>query len=68
MTEIELIHLSRQCLNIIIGEKEILISEVRAWCIERNEDNSIVNWKFTIEDARIKLKRLYPVLSPGTQN
>lgn len=68
MAEIELSHLSRQCLDRRIPEKEILISEVDAWCKMRNEENSVVNWQFTTDDARIKLKRLYPVLEQGYQN
>lgn len=65
MAEIELSHLSRQCLDRRIPEKEVIINEVNAWCKMRNEENSIVNWQFTTNDARIKLKRLYPVHLPG---
>lgn len=65
MAEIELSHLSRQCLDRRIPEKEILISEIETWCKMRNERNSIVNWQFTTDDARIKLKRLYPVIAAG---
>jgi hypothetical protein len=68
IAEIELSHLSRQCLDRRIPEKEILISEVNAWCKMRNEEKAVVNWQFTTEDARIKLKWLYPVLSTGGQN
>jgi transposase len=60
--EIELSHLSRQCLDRRIGKKEILTNEVAAWCKRRNQEKAVVNWQFTTEDARIKLKRLYPVL------
>jgi len=60
IAEIELSHLSRQCLNRRIPDKDMLKREVKAWCKERNNEKCIVNWRFTTEDARIKLKRLYP--------
>lgn len=60
MAEIELSHLSRQCLDQRLGEKAILISEVKAWTDERNEKKVIANWQFTTADARIKLRKLYP--------
>lgn len=68
MAEIELSHLTRQCLDRRIPEKEMLVSEVNEWCKMRNEEESVVNWQFTTDDARIKLKRLYPVLSQKGQN
>jgi len=60
IAEIELSILSRQCLNRRIDNKEFLISEVSAWNDERNKNAKIVDWQFTTEDARIKLKKLYP--------
>lgn len=60
MAEIELSVLNRQCLNRRIPNKDILIEEVAAWEQRRNQNSSPVNWRFTTEDARIKLKRLYP--------
>ena len=60
MAEIELGVLSRQCLDRRMPEKERLASEVAAWEERRNERQATVNWRFTTEDARIKLKRLYP--------
>jgi hypothetical protein len=60
MAEIELGVLSRQCLDRRIPEKELLASEVAAWEQRRNERQATVHWRFTTEDARIKLKRLYP--------
>jgi len=68
VAEIELSHLSRQCLDRRIPEKEMLVSEVNKWCKMRNEEKSVVNWQFTTDDARIKLNRLYPVLSTGGHN
>jgi len=63
MAEIELSVLSRQCLDRRIGDKELLISEVDAWEKERNELWVNIDWRFMNEDARIKLKKLYPSIS-----
>ena len=60
IAEIELSVLNRQCLNRRIDNKEFLIDEISAWNEERNEKAKVVDWQFTTEDARIKLKRLYP--------
>ena len=68
MAEIELSHLNRQCLDRRIADKESIIEEVSAWNIERNQQATVVNWQFTTADARIKLKRLYPVLTNVGQN
>lgn len=62
MAEIELSHLSRQCLDQRLGEKAILDVEVKAWTKARNEKKTIANWQFTTADARIKLRRLYPTI------
>lgn len=62
MAEIELSHLSRQCLDRRIESKELLKSEVKAWMDERNNRKATMDWRFTVEDARIKLKRLYPLV------
>jgi DDE superfamily endonuclease len=62
VAEIELSHLSRQCLDRRIPDKEAFIRETDAWCNDRNENNFAVDWQFTTEDARIKLKRLYPII------
>lgn len=62
MAEIEFSHLSRQCLDRRIESKEILQQEVTAWMNERNQKKSCMEWRFTVEDARIKLKRLYPLV------
>lgn len=68
IAEIELSHLSRQCLDRRIPDQETMRNEVLAWTKTRNKEATIVNWQFTTDDARIKLKRLYPVLSLGGQN
>ena len=62
IAEIELSVLKGQCLNRRIPKMEQLKSEVKAWNIDRNNNQSKVDWQFTNDDARIKLKRLYPIL------
>ena len=60
MAEIEIGVLSRQCLNQRIPTKDKMEYEVNAWTGNRNNANLTVNWQFTTQDARIKLKHLYP--------
>lgn len=60
IAEIELNVLNSQCLDRRIPNKETLIKEVVAWNLVRNQKAASVNWQFTTQDARIKLKRLYP--------
>ena len=62
MAETELSVLSTQCLNRRIADKQTLINEVAAWESSRNQKNAKADWQFTADDARVKLKRLYPVL------
>ncbi|MBP9692042.1 MAG: transposase [Alphaproteobacteria bacterium] len=63
MAEIELSHLSRQCLDRRIPDRKTLEKEVSAWLKQRNLEASRADWQFTAEDGRIKLKKLYPTLS-----
>ncbi len=67
MAELELSHLSRQCLNRRIPDQKTLKEEVTAWFEERNTREVKVNWQFTAQDARVKLKKLYPILEPITK-
>ena len=60
MAEIELSVLGRQCLNRRIPDKATLITEVKAWEDDRNNQIVKLLWRFTTADARIKLKSLYP--------
>lgn len=60
MAEIELSVLARQCLERRIPDKERLAGEVGAWEAERNVAESSIAWRFTTNEARIKLKHLYP--------
>ena len=62
MAEIELSVLSRQCLNRRIESMDEMRREVAAWEEERNERQVEVKWQFATADARVKLRRLYPVL------
>ncbi len=62
MAEIEIGIMSRQCLSDYLADKGAIEAEVLAWCTKRNYNNSKVDWNFTTSDARIKLKRLYPVI------
>jgi len=60
MAEIELSVLSRQCLHTRVANIEKLRAKCKAWLENRNEQGTEVDWRFTTEDARIKLKNLYP--------
>ena len=62
MAESELAILSSQCLDRRIPDKDTLIAEVAAWQNKRNANHTKADWRFTAADARIKLKRLYPVI------
>lgn len=61
IAEIELSVLGRQCLSRRIPDKLTLIAEVAAWEKDRNDVKVQIDWQFRTEDARIKLKRLYPI-------
>jgi hypothetical protein len=60
MAEIELNVLTGQCLNRRIDDLKVVMKETRAWQELRNNKNAKINWQFQIENARIKLSRLYP--------
>ncbi len=60
MAEIEIGALARQCLERRIPGQDVLRQEVEAWQDRRNREAVRVDWRFTTEDARIKLKSLYP--------
>jgi hypothetical protein len=61
MAEIEISALVRQCLkDRRIPDVEALGRETKAWEAERNRLGSSVRWRFTTEEARIKLRSLYP--------
>lgn len=60
MAESELSVLSSQCLDRRISDQPTLAAEVAAWQRDRNENHATADWQFTANDARIKLKHLYP--------
>ncbi|VEN72623.1 transposase [Candidatus Desulfarcum epimagneticum] len=63
MAEIELNVLIGQCLKRRIDDIQNVKKEAHAWQKARNNKNAKVNWQFTSEDARIKLRRLYPTFN-----
>jgi len=52
----------KQCLRRRIDNIPEVTTEVAAWQSHRNNLNAKVNWQFTAQNARTKLKRLYPTL------
>lgn len=60
MVEIELSILSRQCLGQRIPDQTHLCTEVAAWADARNRCKAMIQWRFTVNDARTKLVKLYP--------
>jgi len=66
IAECELSVLTTQCLKRDIPDQETLATEVLAWATRRNHMQVRIDWQFTTDDARIKLKRLYPVLKVQT--
>jgi hypothetical protein len=65
MAELELSVLARQCLQERMESQDNLARQVQAWQNRRNQTATRVNWHFTTQDARIKLKRLHPQLLHG---
>lgn len=62
MAEIELSVFTSQCLNRNIDTMEKLQEEATAWYVDRNRRQKGIDWQFSVDDARTKLKRLYPVV------
>lgn len=62
MAEIEFSLLSHQCMRDRMADRDYLTQEVLAWVNNRNSVKSDMKWRFTTDDARMKLKRLYPIL------
>lgn len=65
MAEIEFSLLSRQCMRDRMADRDYLAREVSAWVNKRNSVKSDMKWRFTTDDARIKLKHLYPTILTG---
>ena len=62
LAESELGVLASRCLDRRIPDKQTIADEAAAWVANRNVDHAVADWRFTIDDARVKLKRLYPSL------
>ena len=62
MAELELSVLTRQALRRRIASLATLKRQTHEWMRQRNQNGATVDWRFTTDDARIKLKRLYPSL------
>ncbi len=60
IAEIELSALTRQCLDRRISDLEVLNTELAAWQDATNAEQRQVDWQFTTDDARVKLRHLYP--------
>ena len=54
--------LANQCLDRRLADRVTLQREVAAWQATRNASGREVDWRFTTEDARIKLKHVYPAI------
>jgi hypothetical protein len=61
MAEVEISVLTGQCVDRRIGSSAILVNEVAAWEAARNDCKATIDWRFSLPNARDKLKRLYPV-------
>ena len=64
MAEIELSALARQCLARRIARQDTLKRQIAAWQEQRNAAAPQITWQFTTQDARVKLRSLYPSLQP----
>lgn len=62
MAEIELSVLQGQCLDRRMPDQETLVKEVAAWEKKRNAQQATIDWRFSVDDAREKMKRLYSSL------
>lgn len=60
MAEIELSALARQCLHRRLDKLDTVKREVLAWEKQRNREQAQIHWQFTTDNARIRLRRLYP--------
>jgi hypothetical protein len=62
VAEIELAVLAGQCPDRRLASRATLEREVAAWQATRNATGRGVDWRFTTQDARTKLKHLYPAI------
>lgn len=61
MAEMELSVMTRQCINRRFDDAEEMECEINAWTQRRNNDGIGANWQFKADNARVKLKCLYPI-------
>src|SRR5262249_13707813 len=59
---IEISIVERSCLSRPVPDTATLKQRVRALETERTERRATIDWQFTARQARVKLKRLYPLL------
>ena len=64
MAEMEFSILQKQCLDRRIPDQERLKKEIAKWEEDRNKQGACTKWRFTTDKARIKLRKLYPSISP----
>jgi hypothetical protein len=67
MVEIEIGVMVNQCLNRRIADKATLVSEIASWERRRNAERAHIKWMFTVERARSKMGRAYPIPSCRAQ-
>ncbi|WP_233574105.1 IS630 family transposase [Amycolatopsis panacis] len=60
IAEIELSALTQQCIDRLINDLDTLNTELTAWQHPTNTDQRQIHWQFTTDDARVKLRHLYP--------
>jgi hypothetical protein len=65
MAEIELSVLARQCLDRRVPERPGLAAECAAWAAARNAAGTPIDWRFTLEVARVRLRHVYPEVDHG---
>jgi len=63
MVEIEIGVLRSQCLDRRIDSRQMLVHEIAAWLRRRNASATRINWMFSTDNARIKMRRAYPKMS-----
>lgn len=64
MAEIEFGVLKRQALSLRFASPELLAHSIDAWLALRNASSAKIHWHFTVDDARLKLRHLYPSFTP----
>ena len=63
MVEIEIGVLRSQCLDRRIDSRQMLVHQIAAWQRRRNASGARINWMFSTDKARTKMRRVYPKIS-----